>query len=855
MVFICQQCNKLYKQQNAYNKHVEKCCKEYKPKESLQSNMSENKFIELKNIFKNILNLFRDTEAITGEKALRNMSYFMTLKLMEPHIGVTIKYNSEDYEDNIDPVKLNEFRQNIIVLVRFSKIVELANGDYSDYIVTYLGVLWDHILSQHPQTKKIFLSGKGFDCKHTKTFIKIVKLLDIDLAEYDDVLAEAYEDTIKDTMIGKTFGQFFTPSVIKNMIMDTLKPEINADGTIPTCCDPTIGTGGFLKKYIDIMILQAKDRNISIDWNQAKKAIYGKEIVEETYQLAMANMLICTGHLFEELERGDSIRDPITRKFDYVLSNPPYGIKGLKYDNFTSSLKYEYTPIKSDNAVSLFLQAIIYMLNINGKCAIVLPDGKDLFGKDKVLVDIRKYLIKTCDLTEIVYMPPDIFNNTSIKTCVLFFQKKINGSDVLQRIDKNNKLTYKFNDGHQTSSVKFYEFDSESNEKKFLIDVSIDELVAKDYSLNYAEYLEEEHTEYADDIEVKTLGELFECKMGKYNSNDMDNNGTIPFYSCKANNPVGFHSEYSFDFPEYLLLISAGGSQNNIIGDNVGLGKCYYVQGKTACRANVCSLIPKLNNIHIKYVCKYLNINRINTNMKAHFTTNLGTISLDDIKSIKIPIPPLEKQKEFVEYLDIYEQANKTSQDKIKELQKLNEMYFKTHKMFNRDEVKTLGEVCDIEFGTRIVKSKCEKGEYYVYGGGDKTFTTNSYNREGFNIIISRFALSSECVRLINEKIYLNDSGLTVKPKIQNILHKYLGFYLLICEQKNIYSCARGSAQKNLDINEFKSIKIPIPSLDKQKEIVEYCEYNDNLIQLLKKEIESNKKQAEYIMNSIIVHT
>ena len=45
-------------------------------------------------------------------------------------------------------------------------------------------------------------------------------------------------------------------------------------------------------------------------------------------------MLISSGHMFEKLDRGDSIRVPITRKFDNILANPPFGIKGLKYNDF-----------------------------------------------------------------------------------------------------------------------------------------------------------------------------------------------------------------------------------------------------------------------------------------------------------------------------------------------------------------------------------------------------------------------------------------------------------------------------------------------------------------------------------------
>jgi type I restriction enzyme S subunit len=165
--------------------------------------------------------------------------------------------------------------------------------------------------------------------------------------------------------------------------------------------------------------------------------------------------------------------------------------------------------------------------------------------------------------------------------------------------------------------------------------------------------------------------------------------------------------------------------------------------------------------------------------------------------------------------------------------------------------MKILGEVCSIDYGTRIVKGNNTEGEYPVYGSGRAMFSTNTFNREGYNILIGRFALSLECVRFINKKIFLNDSGLSVKPKTDILLHKYIGYYLLH-NQSIIYNCARGTAQKNLEIDIFKSIKIPIPSLDKQKEIVEYCEYNDTLIKQLEKEIENNKRLAQQFITGIV---
>ena len=118
--------------------------------------------------------------------------------------------------------------------------------------------------------------------------------------------------------------------------------------------------------------------------------------------------------------------------------------------------------------------------------------------------------------------------------------------------------------------------------------------------------------------------------------------------------------------------------------------------------------------------------------------------------------------------------------------------------------VKTLEEICSIDYGTRIVRGNNTEGEYPVFGSGRQMFSTETFNREGFNVLIGRFALSLECVRIVNQKLFLNDSGLSVKPKTDNVLHKYIAYYLF--ENQNIiYDCARGTAQKNLDMNKFKN--------------------------------------------------
>jgi hypothetical protein len=170
------------------------------------------------------------------------------------------------------------------------------------------------------------------------------------------------------------------------------------------------------------------------------------------------------------------------------------------------------------------------------------------------------------------------------------------------------------------------------------------------------------------DMNPVTLTYIFNIKNGNFNSNEMDNDGTIPFYSCIANNPVGFNSTYNMDYESYLLLVSSGGSQKNPCGDNVGLGKCYTVKGKTACRTNVYALIPKNTDENIKYIYYYLNIFRNITNSKAKFTTNLGVIGKDDIENINILTSTYDIQTQMVEYLDKLEGKKNNICEEINEI-------------------------------------------------------------------------------------------------------------------------------------------------------------------------------------------
>jgi restriction endonuclease S subunit len=160
-----------------------------------------------------------------------------------------------------------------------------------------------------------------------------------------------------------------------------------------------------------------------------------------------------------------------------------------------------------------------------------------------------------------------------------------------------------------------------------------------------------------------------------------------------------------------------------------------------------------------------------------------------------------------------------------------------------------LGEVCEIEKGTMIDKN--DIGDYPVYGNYHSSiFYTNSFNREGYNILISINPTSPECVRIINHNAFLNNNGISIKPKIDNLLHKYLGYYLLH-NQDMIYNLATsGNVIKYLNLNALKLLQIPIPSIEKQEEIITKLDIIDNINKDIIKLIKNIKLNSLFITDT-----
>ena len=860
--YTCELCNKVFNQKIDFTRHKNKkapCITIDKMQKLTQIKEEKGEFkTKLSGIFNYCLDVLRNNEHLTGDKALRTLAHLLDLRLIEHHFGNeididTFEYDFSSYEDEI----IEKHKAKLLKMVRFSNLAT----EKEENIPKIMKCLWDEILSVHPITKNIFLKGKGFDIQHQSTYKKLIdKLYTFDFEAIDeDILGEAYEEVIKDVMTGKVLGQFFTPQKVKQMMIKLIDPQLKADGTIEKIFDPAMGTGGFLISSLRHLLQQSKTKEIKMNWDFiSNEGLGGREAEPDTYQLAISNMLISSGHMFNVLEKGDSIRNPITNKYDIILTNPPFGIDGLIYNEILHPLRNEYMPIKSNSAVPLFLQAIIHMLKINGRCAVVLPYGKEVSSKSNELINIREYLMKTCDLKEIIYLPSGVFTYTPTKTCVFYFVKKREGTDVLEtkiKVSKTQKETgrdYKFSKTHQTTKVKFYDYNPYEDVKNPLIEVPIEKIASNSYSLNYAEYMNDdsEDIEYEEGVIVKTLGEVCEINQGNTLTKIEMVDGIYDVIG--GGKIIGKHNQTNREGNDFTLTR---------VGDiNINyIDKPYYLTD------NGFSLKSKQEDIITKYTYYLLSHNK-------EYLKNLyqGTaqkvISKTNLKSIKIPIPPLERQQEIVKYLDfIYEKANKTSNEKIAELKQLNKFCLNNQKIFGENVVKTLGELFKLNGnGKTNSKDITNTGEYPFYKAScnNPSGTHNTFDFDGkeYLLIIKSGGSSSKPISEnygigkvfeVNGKCAANIAVFQLLPKTNNNF-KYLSYYLKSIQNK-IQGLAKYCTNNgNIDMKELMEIKIPIPSLERQQEIVEYCEYNDALIKQLEKEIENNKRQACACINSIV---
>lgn len=225
----------------------------------------------------------------------------------------------------------------------------------------------------------------------------------------------------------ETAGEHFTPRDIVRLTTSLLfmgdDDVLTKKGIVRSLYDPTAGTGGFLSSGTEYVHEMNQD---------AKLVTFGQELNPESYAICKADMLI-KGQPVENIKYGNTLSDDqlYDKKFDYMLSNPPFGVEWKKVEK---QVKDEHKlkgfngrfgpglPRVSDGSL-LFLMHLISKMrpkSEGGSRIGIILNGSPLFtgGAGSGESEIRRYILENDLLEAIVAMPTDMFFNTGIATYI-----------------------------------------------------------------------------------------------------------------------------------------------------------------------------------------------------------------------------------------------------------------------------------------------------------------------------------------------------------------------------------------------------------------------------------------------------
>lgn len=276
----------------------------------------------------------------------------------------------------------------------------------------------------------------------------------------------------------ETAGEHFTPREVIQLMVHLL--WINDDrptkpGAIINLYDPTSGTGGMLTEAEQYF----KEHNGDIS---SVINLFGQDLNEEIYAIARADLMI-KGQNPENIRHGNSFSEDKFQhdQFDYMLSNPPFGVNWKKVEKI---IKDEYDtkgyggrfgaglPSISDGSL-LFLQHMVSKMKSpesGGSRIAIVFNGSPLFtgSAGSGPSDIRKWVIENDMLEGIIQLPDQLFYNTGITTYIWIITNKkdakregkvvlLDASGFSQKMKRslNNKRNY-ITESHITEITKMY---------------------------------------------------------------------------------------------------------------------------------------------------------------------------------------------------------------------------------------------------------------------------------------------------------------------------------------------------------------------------------------------------------------
>lgn len=681
-------------------------------------------------------------------------------------------------------------------------------------------------------------------------------------------------EQLLNTSIKQESGQFFTPVPIARFMISSLPLEEvidknlkeNAREILPVVVDYACGSGHFITEYMDIVQdivnnydtsnLSPTDRNKIIRWKQsgdntqaqgdfewAARCVYG---IEKDYRLVKTakvstflngdgdSNIICAdgldkfqsskyiGHLHSNTSSNNN--------FNVVVANPPYSVSSFR-QTLTAEKEdfelYDYLTANSSEIECLFVERTAQLLKDGGLGAIILPSSV-LSNTGSIYEKTREIILKSFHIRAIANMGPNTFMATGSNTIILFLERRVDGD--YKRICK---LVTQF-----FQNFLDFSYDNTSKVVQRYIDQAFENVTFEDYisflkqkpgesfaSSDY--YLELKKAFY----QSKVYKDIQKKKVSKdYTEEDRKKELHVLFYKTVSENEKNKLISFLLTFKKTTIVVKTGEKQ----GEKAFLGYEFSnrrgqegIHYSTNENGNISSALYDDENL-------YENKNKVNYYIRKAFS--------DEI--LEIP----ESLQSNVRYM-------KTSR-----LLPLDSAVFSnvisvapTNRIVVEGSypLEFLKNMCYLQKGTSISSKDIEEGSIPVVAGGRApAYYNNSSNRDGNIITVSASGASAGYVGYWDTPIFASDCT-TIKSKDEEkILTAYV-YYVLKDNQDAVYTLQKGQGQPHVYPDDLGMIRIPLPSVEKQKSIIDQYRKIDEAADSKRKIIEKKQSDIHRIIQNV----
>ncbi len=662
-------------------------------------------------------------------------------------------------------------------------------------------------------------------------------------------------------------GQFFTPIQICEFIMYSLPLQemLNKSSKALRVIDYACGAGHFLntyanelKRYLTEDELKEHYKNIygiEKEYRLSKvskvsSAMYGQNEINILYADALASFELANTNNLE----GEKAKPQIeSNSFDLLIANPPYSVKGF-LETLSDKSKNTYKlfnddiNIETNNSIECFFcERANQILNDNAKAAIILPSS--ILNKDSIYKNTREILFQNFDFIAIVELGNQTFGATGTNTIILFLRKKEtfkqenhlisqDYSLIKERIEAENlKDNESFYQDYLSAYCDFRKFDKElySNFLNGNLDSKLAELEAfKDY-----------RNAFRQTSDYKKLKESKIYKESK-DKQDLEDKAFLAYAQAIEKDKLLY---FSLSLNQEVLIIK---SPSDIKEQKKFLG--YEWSNRKGDEG--------LKELHEPYLSPLFE--RGNPQNETKLNTLICKAFLKTLSDIPKDLQGYASKARLIDMMDF----EKVEFNKAISLNPSNSMQSEMSNPFanSKYELVRLVEIENIKIqkGQNITQKLAKIGNIKVVAGGkDYAYFHNDFNRNENTITISASGANAGYVNFWKEKIFASDCTTINLPNLKVIQFIY---YVLKCNQKYIMSLARGAAQPHVYPKDIENIKIPLPPLEIQKQIVAECEkveeqYNtlslsikeyQNLIKAMLQKCGIIEDNQEYELNSIL---